>query len=99
MFVIVFSAFQQFLDGFVERLCRLDDVVVLPESGVAEKVDLVEEGIALVEGVASLDGLHVLVGAARHSHFAVGGERSGEESSLPVAVEAERVAQVADACL
>ena len=53
------SVLQQSANGLVKRLGGFDDIVVLPEGGVAKKIDLVVEQVALVERVASLDGLHV----------------------------------------
>ena len=67
--------FQQALDGLVERFRWLDDVIVLPEVGVAEIIYFVEESIALVERLPAPDRLHVAVGATDDSQFAECGKR------------------------
>ena len=54
--VFCFLLLDQFSDGVLQRLSRLDDVVVAPEIRVAEELDLVVERVLAPERGSARDG-------------------------------------------
>ena len=58
---------------------------------------MVKESIPLVEGVTPLDRMYILICPVSNHEFTHGRKRCGEESLLPVTIEAEQCAHIVDA--
>ena len=86
----------QFIDGILQTLCGLDDIIVGPEVGILEELHLIKEGVALVERITSLDRGDILLLTIGDHQFAHCREAGGEETLLPVAVEAEDILHITD---